>query len=101
MNYITPYIHTEMPEPSYFLSKFLYSQNFAKLLTVKPPGDVEGAGRTLLDGRRRELVFLPSALTLGLVHLPLVAIGNVWLHPLPDGEVHLLQYGVEQLDSAH
>jgi hypothetical protein len=62
------------------------------LLTVKPPGDIECAGRTLFDGRRRTVVFLPSSFSLAL---PLVAIGNAWLHPLPVREVYLFQYGVE------
>lgn len=70
------------------------------LHTIEPPSDIECVGGTLFDRRRGEAVFLRS-FTLGLIQLVLVAIGNVWLHPLPDGEVHLFQYGVEQLDSAH
>ena len=90
---------TEMPEPTQI---YIAKLSLSCLCTIKPPGDIEGAGWTLLDGRRRELVSLPStSFTPGLVFLPLVAIGNTWLHPLPDGEVHLLQYGVEQLNSAH
>ena len=98
---IMPYVSIEKPVNLVFFTTNFLVKNFTKLLTIEPPSHIQSVGWTLFDRRRRrEVVLLPS-FSLGLFQLLLVAVGNVWLHPLPDGEVHLFQYGVEQLDSAY